>query len=183
VKNCYETLQVFPTAGEQEIKDAFRFLLFRYHPDHNKGREDWAVQRTMELVDAYHTLSNADRRAHHDVMRAVRLREDRGKKSGGGLFGGGGDKHKAAAADEMFKQGVEAYRADEYEAALKKFAKAHELDGENPNTKFNLAACFLALEKLNESANWLQDYLVKGKDDADAKSLFGKITALQRKRK
>ena len=96
---------------------------------------------------------------------------------------GGGDKHKAAAADEMFRQGVEAYRADEYEQALKRFAKALELDSENPNTKFNLAVCFLALEKFNESVNWLQDYLVKGKDDADAKALFGKITVLQRKRK
>jgi len=181
VKNCYETLQVFPAAGEQEIKDAFRFLLFRYHPDHNKGREDWAVQRTMELVDAYHTLSDASRRAHHDVMRAVRIRENRGKVKTG-LFGGG-DKAKMAAADEAFRQGVEAYRADEFEQALKRFGKAVELDPENPSTKFNLAACFLALEKLNESANWLQDYLVKSKDDLDAKSLFGKITALQRKNK
>jgi len=179
VKNCYETLQVFPTAGNQEIKDAFRFLLFRYHPDHNKGREDWAVQRTMELVDAYHTLSDTSRRAHHDVMRAVRLREDRGKKSGG-LFGGG-DKVKMAAADEVFKQGVEAYKTDEFEQALKRFGKAIELDPENPNTKFNLSVCFLALEKFNEAVNWMQDYLMKGKDDLDAKSLFGKITALQRK--
>lgn len=181
MKNCYETLQVFPTAGEQEIKDAFRFLLFRYHPDHNKGREDWAAQRTMELVDAYHTLSDSGRRAHHDVMRTVRVREDRGKKQGG--FFGGGDKQKAAAADEVFKQGVESYRSDEFEQALKRFGKALELDGENLNTKFNLAICFLGLEKLNEASNWLQDYLVKGKDDADAKSLFGKITALQRKKK
>jgi len=181
VKNCYESLQVFPSAGEQEIKDAFRFLLFRYHPDHNKGREEWAVQRTMELVDAYHTLSDATRRAHHDVMRAVRLREERGKKSGG-LFGGG-DKAKMAAADEAFRQGVEAFRADEYEQALKKFGKALELDTENANTKFNLSMCFLALEKFNESVNWLQDYLVKGKDDLDAKTLFGKITLLQRKKK
>jgi len=179
VKNCYETLQVFPSAGTQEIKDAFRFLLFRYHPDHNKGREDWAVQRTMELVDAYHTLSDPNRRAHHDVMRGAKLREDRGKKAGG-LFGGG-DKAKMAAADEVFKQGVESFRADEFEQALKRFGKATELDPDNGNTKFNLSVCFLALEKFNESLNWMQDYLVKGKDDADAKLLFGKITALQRK--
>ena len=182
MKNCYETLQVFPGAGEQEIKDAFRFLLFRYHPDHNKGREDWAVQRTMELVDAYHTLSDASRRAHHDVMRAVRLREDRGKKKSGGMFGGG-DKVKMAAADEVFKQGVEAFRAEEYEQGLKRFGKALELDPENGNTKFNLALCFIALEKVSESLNWIQDYLVKNKDDEDAKSIYAKIMALQRKKK
>jgi len=181
VKNCYEVLQVFPAAGGQEIKDAFRFLLFRFHPDHNKGREDWAVQRTMELVDAYHTLSDPVRRAHHDVMRVAKVREDRGKKKGG-LFGGG-DKAKMAAADEAFRQGVEAFRADEYEQALKRFGKAIELDPNNANTKFNLAVCFLALEKFNESANWMQDFLSLSKDDLEGKSLFGKITTLQRKRK
>jgi len=181
MKNCYELLQVFPSAGAQEIKDAFRFLLFRYHPDHNKGREDWAVQRTMELVDAYHILSDPGRRAHHDVMRAVRLKEEKAKKGGFGIFGGS-DKVKAAAAGEEFRRGLEAFRAEEYEQSLKRFAKVCELEPENGGAKFNLAACFLALEKLNEAVNWLQDYLLKNKDDLEAKALFGKITALQRKR-
>jgi DnaJ-class molecular chaperone len=181
MKNCYEILQVFPSAGAHEVKDAFRFLLFRYHPDHNKGREDWAVQRTMELVDAYHVLSDPGRRAHHDVMRAVRLKEEKAKKGGFGLFGGG-DKVKAAAIEEEFRRGLEAFRMDEYEQALKRFGKVTELDPEHGAAKFNLATCFLALEKLNEAINWLQDYLVKNKDDADARSLFGKMTALQRKR-
>lgn len=180
VKNAYELLQVFPTATEKEIKDAFRFALFRYHPDHNKGREEWAVQRTMELVDAYHILTDPGRRAHHDVMRAVRLRDDKGGKKGTGLFGGG---EKAKQADEEFRRGVESYRSDEYEAALKSFGKVLTIEPECANARFNLAACFLALEKSAESLSWMSEYIGKNKDDAEAKALFAKITALQHKRK
>jgi molecular chaperone DnaJ len=62
MRNCYEILQVFPNANIREIKDSFRLLLFRYHPDHNRDREDWAVHRTMELVEAYHILADPFRR-------------------------------------------------------------------------------------------------------------------------
>lgn len=176
VKNAYEMLQVFPSAVASEIKDAFRFLLFRFHPDHNKGREEWAVQRTMELVEAYHILSDPARRAHHDVMRAVRIKEEKGKK---GFFGGG---EKAKLAEEEFKRGIEAWKTDEYEQALKRFARVIELEKDCANAKFNLAACFLALEKVSESLSWLQEYLTKAKDDVEAKSLLGKITGLTHRR-
>lgn len=172
VKNAYELLQVFPGAAANEIKDAFRFLLFRYHPDHNKGREEWAVQRTMELVEAYHILSDPAKRAHHDVMRAVRIKEERGRK---GLFGGG---EKGKLADEEFKRGLDAWKADEYEQAIKRFARVIELDKDCANARFNLAACFLALEKVPECISWLQEYLGKAKDDPETKSLLGKVTAL-----
>jgi curved DNA-binding protein CbpA len=175
VKNAYETLQVFPSAGLQEVKDAFRFALFRYHPDHNKGREEWAVQRTMELVDAYHILSDPPRRAHHDVMRAARLKEERGKKKLA-LFG---LSDKAKLAEEEFQRGVEAWRADEYEAALKRFARVLEVEPDCANAKFNLGLCFLALEKFPESSNWLHDYISSRKEDADAKVFYGKVIGLQ----
>jgi len=182
VKNHYELLQVFPTATTQEVKDAFRFLLFRYHPDHNKGREDWAVQRTMELVEAYHVLSDGFLRAHHDVMRGVKLRDLPPKKGGlGGLFSKGGSKNQAA--EDTFKRGLETFKAGEYEQAVLAFRRAYELDADFPGLRYNMAVALLALERVHDAIQWLQDHASRSKDDAEARVLLAKLNGLQSKKK
>jgi DnaJ-class molecular chaperone len=175
VKNYYEILQVFPNATVQEIKDAFRLLLFRYHPDHNKGKEEWAVERTMELVEAYHVLSDAAKRAHYDVVRALRPR-DGVRKKGFALFGKA--KELAAQTEAAFKEGLEQYRRGEYEQAVATFRKVLDADGEYPGVRVNLALCFLAIGRLHDATAWLQDHLARQKDDADARAALAKINAL-----
>lgn len=182
MKNYYELLEVFPKATTQEIKDAFRFLLFRYHPDHNKGKEDWAVAQTMELVEAYHVLVDEKRRLHYDLLRGVKLRDEPPPKKGFSLFGGKG----AASADgagPAFKEGLDHYKANEVEQAIGSFRKALEQDAEYPNCRYNLAVCFLAIERLNDALQWLQDHANRKKDDQEARALFAKIAALNQKLK
>ena len=180
MRNHYELLQVFPRATVEEIKEAFRFLLFRYHPDHNRGREDWAVERTMELVEAYHTLSDPQRRAHYDVLRSVKVRAEEGKK-GFSLFGKGGAKAKQIGA--IFSDGVEKYKADEYEAAIKSFRQVLVLDPQYPNVRFNLSLAFLGIERYSDAMQWLQEHIGKNKADADARGLYTKMNGLATKRK
>lgn len=180
MKNYYEILQVFPNTSAQEIKDAFRFLLFRYHPDHNRGREDWAVERTMELVEAYHVLSDPPRRAHHDLLRTVKIREAPPKKKFA-LFNKPSDRTKAA--EPIFADGVAKFRGDEYEASLLAFRKAAELDPQYPNVKFNLAAAFLAIERYSDAVVAIQEHVARNKEDVDAKSLQSKISTLAAKLK
>lgn len=179
-RNHYETLQVFPNAGAQEVKDAFRFLLFRYHPDHNRGKEEWAVQKTMELVEAYHVLSDPARRAHHDVMRTVKLREDAPVKKG--LFSKGPDE-KTKQAEAACRDASEKFKADEFEQAILAFRKAADLDPEYPNVRFNMGVCFLALERLNDALAWIQDHVNRKKDDQDARALHQKVFTLSQKMK
>jgi len=62
----YEVLQVKREARGSEIKRAFRRLLKRYHPDRNRANAAWAEQRTREIVEAYHVLSDERRRKLHD---------------------------------------------------------------------------------------------------------------------
>ena len=182
MKNFYELLQVFPTATTQEVKDAFRFLLFRYHPDHNKGREDWAVQRTMEIVEAYHVLSDGFRRAHHDVMRGVKLRDVPPKKGGlGALFGKATPKNQAA--EESFKRGLDAFKTGEFEQAVLAFKRAYELDSDFPGLRYNMAVSLLALERGHDAVQWLQDHVSRVKDDAEGRALLVKLNALQSKKK
>jgi len=179
-KNHYELLEVFPKATLQEIKDAFRFLLFRYHPDHNKGKEDWAVAKTMELVEAYHVLSDEKRRAHYDLVRGIKLREEPPAKKSFGLFGGKAATDGAAAA---YKSGLDLYKNGEHEQAIAAFRKAIDADPEFPNARYNLAVCFLAIERLQDALTWLQDHANRKKDDQEARALFTKIATLNQKLK
>jgi DnaJ-class molecular chaperone len=176
VRNYYEVLQVFPNATPQEIKDAFRFLLFRYHPDHNKGKEEWAVEQTMTLVEAYHILSDAARRLHHDMMRAVKLREDLPKK---GFFG----RNKAKDLDPLFKDGIEKFKDGEIERAIGSFRKVYDANPDYPNIGYNMGICFLAIERMNDALQWLADHAAKSKGDAEARAIHAKIGTLAQKMK
>jgi len=63
-RDYYEVLGVERSAGEDEIKKAFRKLAFKYHPDRN--REDGAADKFKELNEAYEVLSDAEKRASYD---------------------------------------------------------------------------------------------------------------------
>lgn len=52
-------------AGEKEIKNAFRELALKYHPDRNK--EPGAEERFKEIAEAYAVLSDPKKRAEYDA--------------------------------------------------------------------------------------------------------------------
>jgi curved DNA-binding protein CbpA len=69
-KTHYEHLELPPTATAEQIKQSFRSLIARYHPDkvQHLGKEfqDMAADRAAELTEAYRILSDAGRRAEYD---------------------------------------------------------------------------------------------------------------------
>lgn len=54
--DLFQILGVSPSAGEAEIKAAFRRLARRYHPDVNSSPD--AAERFKQLSEAYHRLSD-----------------------------------------------------------------------------------------------------------------------------
>lgn len=81
-RDYYERLGVERTASDEEIKQAYRKLAMRFHPDRNPG-DPTAEARFKEVSEAYHVLSDADRRAHYDRFGKV--------TSAGGAGGGAPD--------------------------------------------------------------------------------------------
>jgi len=90
-KDYYAVLGVEPTAGEAEIKTAYRRLARKYHPDVSK--EAGAEDRFKEVNEAYEALRDPQKRAAYDQLRAQGFRpgQDIPPQGGGGFHGAPGD--------------------------------------------------------------------------------------------
>ncbi len=64
-RDYYEVLGVIKSASPEEIKKAYRKLALKYHPDKNKG-DKTAEASFKEASEAYHVLSNKERKANYD---------------------------------------------------------------------------------------------------------------------
>lgn len=73
------------SAGETEIKKAYRKLALQYHPDKNAG-DAKAEARFKEVGEAYTILSDPEKKARFDSGADL----DGGMGMGGGGYPGGG---------------------------------------------------------------------------------------------
>ncbi|MDP1570526.1 MAG: molecular chaperone DnaJ [Vicinamibacterales bacterium] len=64
-RDYYEVLGVGRSAGDQEVKSAYRKLALQYHPDRNPG-DKAAEEKFKEAAEAYSVLADADKRARYD---------------------------------------------------------------------------------------------------------------------
>ena len=81
-KDYYATLGVEPSAGEAEIKTAYRRLARKYHPDVNSTEE--AAEKFREVSVAHEVLTDPDKR------RVVDMGGDPMEQGNGGMPGGFG---------------------------------------------------------------------------------------------
>lgn len=63
-RDYYETLGVAKNATPEDMKNAFRQLARKYHPDINK--DPGAEEKFKEINEAYAILSDPDKRAAYD---------------------------------------------------------------------------------------------------------------------
>src|SRR6202020_3454667 len=67
-QDYYEALGVSRDASQDEIRQAYRRLAPRYHPDVNK--EPGAEDRFKEISEAYEVLRDPEKRARYDRFGA-----------------------------------------------------------------------------------------------------------------
>ena len=67
-RDYYQTLGVEPGATAQQLKDAYRKLAFKYHPDRTADRPD-SADMMKAVNEAYAVLSDPDKRRAYDGMR------------------------------------------------------------------------------------------------------------------
>ena len=82
-RDYYEVLGVEKSASQSDLKNSFRRLARKYHPD--RSTEEDAENRFKEIQEAYAVLSDEQKRAHYD-----RFGHDGPQGSPFGGFGSGG---------------------------------------------------------------------------------------------
>src|SRR5579859_6004431 len=93
-KDYYSTLGVAKTSTEKEIKQAFRKLARKHHPDVNPGDKS-AEGKFKEINEAYEVLGDPDKRRKYDELganwRMYEQAQQHGQPfPGGSPFGFGG---------------------------------------------------------------------------------------------
>jgi DnaJ-class molecular chaperone len=64
----YKILGIAPDADIKRIRESYRELAFKYHPDRN-AKDPAASEQMKTINEAYAVLSNPNKRAEYDMMR------------------------------------------------------------------------------------------------------------------
>ncbi len=89
-RDYFEILGVSRTASKEEIRQAYRKLALKYHPDRNPGNKE-AEERFKEAAEAYSVLSDDEKRAIYERYGEAGLR-------------GGSNQDPFAGMDDIFSQ-------------------------------------------------------------------------------
>ena len=121
-RDYYEVLGVPRDADGKAIKDAFRQLALKYHPDRNK--EPGATDRFKEIAEAYAVLSDPKKRAEYDARGYAGVAGFSPEDLFGGInfediFGGlGFDFGGPSVFDRLFRRGAAPRQGESLEVTL-----------------------------------------------------------------
>src|SRR5216684_3545627 len=116
-KDYYSTLGVAKTATEKEVKQAFRKLARKHHPDVNPG-DKTAESKFKEINEAYEVLGDPEKRKKYDELGSNWRMYEQAQRAGasagrapfdtggstvnfGGGGGGGQGGYRTMTAEEM----------------------------------------------------------------------------------
>jgi len=91
-KDYYEILGVEASAGEAELKTAYRRLARKYHPDVSK--EKGAEEKFKSINEAYEVLRDKEKRQQYDQLRANGYRSGQEYQPPQGGYGNAGGFHQ-----------------------------------------------------------------------------------------
>lgn len=149
-RNYYEVLGVSKSASVDEVHAHYLEKLHQVHPDRNAGDEDGAHERTIEVVNAYRTLSDPEARKRYD-FRALNLYITEAETAGVKLLKG----KERKEADLRFAEGVRLIKSDDLPKAVECFKAAIKLDPVFSAASYNLALLGANLGNANFSLDVL----------------------------
>jgi len=143
-KNYYEIFKLYPPIDLSQLQDTYKQLIFENHPDRNPSRQDWAIEQTMEIVEAYNVLSDPEKREIYNFQVRNDIRKEIGELIGvkKGLLKVMKSKEENEAEDH-FKKGVAFFNdKDNWNQAQHEWVLALKLIPGFVNCHFNLGVLF-----------------------------------------
>jgi DnaJ-class molecular chaperone len=67
-RDYYQILGIEKDAGQKQVKEAYRHLAFKYHPDRNQGNPK-ASEEMKSVNEAYAVLSDPAKRREYDALK------------------------------------------------------------------------------------------------------------------
>lgn len=102
-RDYYEILGVDKSAGDSELKRAYRKLAMKYHPDRNKGDKEAEI-KFKEASEAYEVLRDPQKRQRYDQFGHAGIN--------GGGFGGGASDFGNADFEDIFSRFSDIFGGD-----------------------------------------------------------------------
>ncbi len=102
-KDYYSILGIIKTASPEEIKQAFRKLARKFHPDVNPGNKQ-AEARFKEVNEAYEVLSDPDKRKKYDQFGQYWKQVGEGVPGGAGVDMSGVDFSQYGSFDDFVNE-------------------------------------------------------------------------------
>jgi len=100
-KDYYQILGVPKSATEKEIKQAYRKLARKHHPDVNPGNKA-ASEKFKEINEANDVLSDPDKRKKYDTLGSNWQQYEQYQRAGGqGPFQWGGGQYRTVTPDDF----------------------------------------------------------------------------------
>jgi len=84
-RDYYDVLGINKSASPDQIKSAYRKLAVKHHPDKNKG-DKASEEKFKEASEAYHILSNTERKQNYDNFGHSAFENGGGGRGGFGNF-------------------------------------------------------------------------------------------------
>ena len=143
-KNYYEIFKIYPPIDLQQLQESYKQLIFEHHPDTNPGKLDWAIERTMEIVEAYNVLSDPLKREIYNFQVRNDIRKEPGELVGvkKGLLNLKKSKEEIEA-EEHFRKGMEFFQdKDNWNQAQHEWVTCTRLVPGFLNAHYNLGVLY-----------------------------------------
>lgn len=176
-KNYYEIFRLYPPIDPDQLRDTYKQLIFEHHPDRNPERMEWAVEKTMEIVEAYNVLSDPEKREVYNFQIRTDIRREPGENLGvkKALIRIGRSKDDLAG-EEHFQRGVQYFEEkDNWNQAQHEWQQALKYLPGLKNAYFNLGVLFGYQGNFKDSLTALNRVLKIDPADGEAKKAHAMV--------
>ena len=163
-RDYYDVLGVTKTSSDYEVKQQYRKLALKFHPDRNSYSD--AGEHFKEISEAYAVISDLKKKQIYDQHGHAGVD---GRYSSEDIFqgarGGGFDSNDVWG---WRNKGSTMYFLGKYDEAIKCYDKAIEIDPDNPVVWNNKGLALNSLGKYDEAVKCYDKAIEIDPDDADA---------------